>query len=110
VTALPGLSRNVASAQLFYDDGTFSGNLTGTYRSKFVSDSQIAVTNQLVYFDSETTYDLQTAYKVTKNVSVLFQILNLTNTPTRTYFGIPSNTGTLQWFGRTFYAGVNLSL
>jgi iron complex outermembrane recepter protein len=110
VTALPGLSRNVASAQVFYDDGRFSGNITGTYRSKFVSDSQIAVTNQLVYFDSETTYDLQTAYKVTQNVSLLFQVLNLTNTPTRTYFGIPSNTGTLQWFGRTFYAGVNLSL
>ena len=110
VTALPGLSRNVASGEVFYDDGRFSGNITGTYRSKFVSDSQIAVTNQLVYFDSETTYDLQTAYKVTQNVSVLFQVLNLTNTPTRTYFGIPANTGTLQWFGRTFYVGANLSL
>jgi iron complex outermembrane receptor protein len=110
LTALPGLSRNVASAQVFYDDGKFSGNITGTYRSKFVSDSQVAVTNQLVYFDSETTYDLQTAYKLTQNVSLLFQVLNLTNTPTRTYFGIPSNTGTLQYFGRTFYAGFNLSL
>ncbi|HUB91878.1 MAG TPA: TonB-dependent receptor [Dyella sp.] len=110
VQALPGLSRNVASAQIFFDNGLFSANLTGNYRSKFVSDSQIAVTNQIVYFAPEMVWDLQTAYNVTKNVSVLFQVLNLTNQPTRTYFGNPSETGTIQYFGRTLYAGFNLKI
>jgi iron complex outermembrane recepter protein len=107
---LPGLSRNVASAQVFYDNGTFSANITGNYRSKFVSDSQIAVTNQIVYFAPETVWDMQSAYNLTKNVSLLFQILNITNQPTRTYFGNPSETGTIQYFGRTFYAGFNLKI
>jgi len=110
VQALPGLSRNVASASIFYDDGKFSANLTGNYRSKFVSDSQIAVTNQIVYFAPETVYDIQSAYNITKNISILFQVLNITNQPTRTYFGLPSETGTIQYFGRTFYTGFNLKL
>jgi iron complex outermembrane recepter protein len=110
LSAFPGLSRNVASAQIFYDDGKFSGNITDTYRSKWVSDSQLAVNAEFVYYAAENEIDLQTAYKVSKNVSVLFQILNLNNMPSRTYFGVPSNTGTIQYFGRTFYAGVNLSL
>ncbi|WP_158543362.1 TonB-dependent receptor [Dyella psychrodurans] len=108
--SLPGLSRNVASAQIFYDNGTFSANITGNYRSKFVSDSQIAVTNQIVYFAPETVYDFQSAYNITKNVSILFQILNITNQPTRTYFGNQSETGTIQYFGRTFYGGFNLKI
>lgn len=107
---LPGLSRNVASAQIFYDDGRLSGNLTGNYRSKFVSNSQVAVNNQIAYFAAETTYDIQLAYKITKHVSWLAQMLNITNAPTRTYFGLPQQTGTIQYFGRTLYAGVNVSL
>lgn len=107
---LPGLSRKVASGAIFFDNGTFSSNLTVNYRSKFVSDTQIAVTNQYVFFAPETVWDFQSAYNVTKNLSVLFQILNLSNAPTRTYFGNPSETGTVQYFGRTLYAGVNFKL
>lgn len=102
---LPGLSRRVASASLFYDNGSFSANLTGNYRSSFVSDSQIAVSNQIVYFAPEMVWDLQTDYNVNKNVTMEFQVLNLNNQPTRTYFGNPQETGTIQYFGRTFYGG-----
>ena len=108
--SLPGLSRIVASGAVYYDYGPFSTNVTVTHRSPWVSDSQVAVTNQLVYFNSETEIDFQSAYKINKNVSLLFQILNVNNAPTRTYFGNPSETGTIQYFGRTIYAGFNLSL
>ena len=107
---LPGLSRIVASGALFYDYGPFSTNVTVTHRSPWVSDSQIAVTNQLVYFNDETEVDFQSSYKINKDMSLLFQILNVNNQPTRTYFGNPSETGTIQYFGRTIYAGFNLTL
>ncbi len=108
---LPGLSRRVASAALFYDYGPFSARLSANYRSSFVSDTQIAVTNQWVTFMPETVYDFQTSYAITKNLSVLYQMLNLSNQPTRTYFGSnPSVTGTIQYFGRTSYLGINLRL
>jgi hypothetical protein len=38
-------------------------------------------------------------------------MLNLSNAPTRTYFGgNPQQTGTIQYFGRTSYLGLNLKL
>jgi phosphoribosylformimino-5-aminoimidazole carboxamide ribotide isomerase len=108
---LPGLSRRVASAALFYDNGTFSARLSGNYRSSFLSNTQIAVTNQLVTFAAETVYDFQASYNITKQVSVVYQMLNLTNEPTRTYFGGDSQqTGTIQYFGRTSYLGFELKL
>ncbi|OOG45642.1 TonB-dependent receptor [Rhodanobacter sp. C01] len=105
---LPGLSKKSATAALFYDNGTFSAQLSGTYRSSFVSDSQMSVNNQIVYFGPETVFNFQTAYNFTKNFSLLVQFLNLTNQPTRTYFGNTQQTGTIQYFGRTTYLGFNL--
>lgn len=106
--SLPGYSRKVASAALFYDLGPFSARLSGNYRSSFVSNSQIAVTNQVIYFAPETVFDFQASYKVNNDFSLVYQMLNLTNQPTRTYFGNPQETGTIQYFGRTSYFGFNL--
>ena len=108
---LPGLSRRVASAALFYDNGTFSARLSANYRSSFLSDTQIAVNNQLVTFAAETVYDFQASYNITSQLSVVYQMLNLSNEPTRTYFGgNPQQTGTIQYFGRTSYLGFNFKL
>jgi iron complex outermembrane recepter protein len=108
---LPGLSRRVASAAVFYDNGTFSARLSANYRSSFLSNTQIAVTNQLVTFASETVYDFQASYNITKQLSLVYQMLNLSNQPTRTYFGgNPQQTGTIQYFGRTNYLGFDLKL
>jgi len=107
---LPGYSRKVASAALFYDNGPFSTRVSGNYRSSFVSDSQISVTNQIVFFAPETVFDFQASYKVNESVSLVYQMLNLTNQPTRTYFGNSSETGTIQYFGRTSYFGVSFSM
>lgn len=106
--ALPGLSRNVASAALFYDNGRFSTRLAANYRSPFVSSSQVSFTFQTVYFAAEKVVDYQAAYQFNKHLSGLFQVLNLTDQPTRTYFGNPTQTSTLQYFGRTLYAGVSV--
>ncbi|KLD65764.1 TonB-dependent receptor [Dyella japonica] len=108
---LPGLSKRVASAAVFYDYGPFSARLSGNYRSKFASDTQMSVTNQMVTFAAETVYDFQASYNITDQWSVVYQMLNISNQPTRTYFGSdPSQTGTIQYFGRTSYLGVNFKL
>ncbi|HEY2623386.1 MAG TPA: TonB-dependent receptor [Dyella sp.] len=108
---LPGLSKRVASVAVFYDYGPFSARVSGNYRSSFLSDSQVAVSNQLVTFAAETVYDFQASYNITSQLSVVYQMLNLSNAPTRTYFGgNPQQTGTIQYFGRTSYLGLNLKL
>ena len=108
--ALPGLSRNVASAAVFFDDGHFSTRLALNYRSPFVSASQVSFNFQTVYFAAEKVVDYQASYKFNDHLSGLFQVLNLTDQPTRTYFGNPTETSTLQYFGRTLYAGVSLQI
>ena len=108
---LPGLSKRVFSAAVFYDYGPFSARLSGNYRSKFASDTQMSVTNQMVTFAAETVYDFQASYDVSKQWRVVYQMLNISNQPTRTYFGSdPSQTGTIQYFGRTSYLGVEFKL
>jgi len=108
---LPGLSKRVASAAVFYDYGPFSARVSGNYRSSFLSDTQMAVSNQLVTFAAETVYDFQASYDITQQFKVVYQMLNLTNQPTRTYFGgNPQQTGTIQYFGRTSYLGVEFKL
>ncbi|RAO78232.1 hypothetical protein CA260_10550 [Dyella jiangningensis] len=105
---LPGLSKNVASAALFYDGDRFSTRLAANYRSPFVSAAQVSFTFQTVYFASEKVLDYQASYKFNDYLSGLFQVLNLTDQPTRTYFGNATQTSTIQYFGRTLYAGVSL--
>ena len=108
--ALPGLSKNVADAALFFDYARFSTRLAANYRSPFVSASQVSFNFQTVYFAAETVVDYQASYNFTKHLSALFQVLNLTDQPTQTYFGNPTETSTIQYFGRTYYFGLNFSL
>lgn len=108
--ALPGLSKVVADAAVFYDYGKLSVQIEGNYRSAFVSASQVSFNFQTVYFASETVVDGQLAYNFTPYLSGLLQVLNLTDQPTRTYFGNTTETSTIQYFGRTVYAGINLKL
>ena len=107
---LPGLSQRVASAAVFYDQGPFSARVSANYRSHFVSDTQMSVDNQLVVFASELVYDFQASYNINDNLKVVYQLLNASNQPTRTYFTNQQQTGTIQYFGRTNYLGLEFKL
>lgn len=106
---LPGLSDEVLSATVFYDYEDFSTRLNVRQRSAFVSE-QVAVETQLAFFDSETVIDYQASYQFTDNLQVLFQVNNLTDEPTKTYFNQQSQTGTLQFFGRQIFLGVSYAM
>lgn len=108
-TSLPGLSKNLLSSSLFWEYQGFETRISLRQRSKFVSD-QTAINSQLVNYDAESVVDYQASYQFNDNLSVLFQANNLTDEPTKTYFGNTAKTGTLQYFGRQLYLGVNYSL
>ncbi|SHG90888.1 TonB-dependent receptor [Ferrimonas marina] len=107
--ALPGLSENVATATLFYSYAGFDARVSARYRDDFVSE-QVAVNEQVVNFDGETVVDFQTSYQINDHFGVLFQVNNLTDEPTQSYFGNESRTGTLQYFGREYFLGVTYAL
>jgi len=107
---LPGLSTHVANPTIFYEKSGFGTRLSARYRSSFVA-PQIGLDEQIVTNASETVFDAQASYKFSESnalngLTLLAQANNLTDEPTRSFFGVPSQTGTIQRFGRTFFLGV----
>ena len=106
---LPGLSNNVVSATLFYSYEGFETRVSARFRDEFVSE-QVAINEQVVNFDAETVIDYQASYQVNDGLGLLFQVNNLTDEPTKSYFGNQNKTGTLQYFGREFYLGFTYAM
>lgn len=108
IQSLPGLSENVLQATLFWQYQGFESRLNARYRDEFVSE-QWGVNEQVVNFDDELVMDLQASYQLTEAFNVLFQVNNLTDEPTQSYFGTPEFSGTTQFFGRQYFLGATYS-
>ncbi len=108
---LEGLSPRVYSATLFYDyDEKFNARISARYREAYLS-RQIAIgSDQSAYFNEETIYSAQMSYNFTDNLQAVVSMDNLTDEPNISYFGDTSRTGTIQYFGRTLYFGVNYKM
>ena len=106
---LPGLSEQVASVTLFWEYEGFESRVSTRYRNPFVS-KQVGVNEQTVNYDGETVVDFQASYAINDNLSVLFQANNVTDAPTKSYFGDESLTGTIQYFGTQYFLGMTYSL
>ena len=106
---LPGLSEDVLNTTLFYTLDGFDTRVSMRYRSGYVSE-QVAVESQLAFFDAETVVDYQASYALDNGLKFLFQINNLTDEPSKTYFGEEHQTGTIQYFGRQYFLGLTYSL
>ena len=106
---LPGLSENVATLTVFWEYEGFETRLSSRYRDAFVS-QQVAVNDQVVNFDDELVIDYQASYEISENWSVLFQVNNLTDEPTKSYFASEEQTGTIQYFGTQYYLGMTYQL
>jgi iron complex outermembrane recepter protein len=103
-TTFEGLSQDVFTGTIFWNYQGFDARVSARYRSPFVS-SQVGIDEQITNFDSETVIDMQTSYDINDNFKLLFQVNNLTDEPTKSYFGDKAQTGTIQFFGRQFYLG-----
>lgn len=110
-TALPGLSKHVGNATLYYSKRGFEARIAYRYRSNYAT--ELGDTDRLLYTRSEGVLDFQTSYKFQngplRNVELLFQANNLTDEPFETYYGDPRLQGRYERFGRRFLAGVSYS-
>ncbi|MBD8471042.1 TonB-dependent receptor [Sphingomonas sp. CFBP 8765] len=109
--SLPGLSKIVSNPTLFYEKNGFQTRVSMRYRSKFVA-PQFGLSEQIVTNAAETVFDAQMSYEFPQGsplagMTLLAQANNLTDQPTRSYFGQTAQTGTLQYFGRQFYLGAS---
>lgn len=103
---LKGLSPNVYTVTGFWEYEGFETRLSTRFRDDFLSD-QSALANQEIRYDAETVMDYQASYQVNENFGLLFQVNNLLDEPTKSYWGDTALTGTIQFFGRQYYLGAN---
>lgn len=108
----PFLSRRVWSGTVYYDgpDEKFSARINARYRSPYVGE-QIAIgQDEQALFEEELIVSAQASYNINENLQIFISGDNLTDEPNRTYFGSRERTGTLQYFGKTYYLGFNYNL
>ncbi|MBL4576778.1 MAG: TonB-dependent receptor [Opitutaceae bacterium] len=108
---LEGLSNRVFSGTIFYDyDEKLNARVSVRHRGPYLS-RQIAIgSEQSAYFNEETIYSAQMSYNFSDNLQAVVSVDNLTDEPNISYFGDTNRTGTIQYFGRTIYFGVNYNL
>lgn len=106
---MPGLSPSNFSATLFYDYEGFSTRINYRYREAFVA-NQVAVETQEVFYADESVVDYQASYEFENGLELVLQVNNLTDEPSKTYFGTELQTGSIQYFGRQYFLGVNYKM
>ena len=107
-----GLSKHVFNPTVFYDKNGFAARVGVRYRSGFVA-SHFGFDEQITGNAPETVVDAQLSYAfpdtgALKGLTIYLQGNNLTDAPTRSYYGSEAQTDTLQHFGRVFYFGASM--
>lgn len=108
--AFPNLSRHVLNLIGYYDDGTFDTRIAYNWRSRYAGlgdgpnglqflkiDEYIAPSGQL---------DGSAHYKITENISLSFEVLNITKARFLRYSGIKERVTDFRSAERTFAFGV----
>lgn len=108
---LEGLSERVWTATVFYDyDDIFEVRVNARYRDDYLS-QQIAIGEvQSAFFKEETIWSAQASYNYNENLQFFASVDNITDEENVSFFGSESRTGTIQFFGRTVYFGLNYNL
>ena len=109
---LPGLSKTVWSAMLYYEKHGFAARVATRYRSDYIGEiTDFAGDRALEYVRHEMITDFQTSYEFqegpAKGLMVMFQVNNLTNTPFIDYAQTVTQTRDYETFGRDFFFGLN---
>jgi iron complex outermembrane receptor protein len=103
---LPGLSRQVTNARLYYEAHGFQASIAARHRSDFLGKiSDFQDNEQLTFIKGSTTVDLQAGYEFgsyLKGLSLVATVQNWTNAPFVRYAADPKNEVERIKFGRVY--------
>lgn len=107
--ALPGLSRHVLNAVLYYNKRGFEARVGYRYRSSYAT--ELGDTDRILYTAPEGVVDFQMSYTIQpgsrlSGLQILFQANNLTNEPFETYYGDRRIQGRYETYGARLLFGV----
>ncbi|MDP4486790.1 TonB-dependent receptor [Pseudoalteromonas piscicida] len=106
---LPGLSKNVWSATVFWNIDSFTTHLNIRYRDEYVYEGASPGGSSLAWADEYTVVDWQASYNFENGLEAVLQVNNLTDEPNTTNYGTALATGEYKEFGRQYYLGFNYS-
>lgn len=102
---IPGNSKHSLNATGYFENDWLSARLSYNYRSKwFIDIDRASPLNQA----STDTLDASLNIKITDNIALTGDAVNLTNTKIRQYSGTATRFRSLYDNGRIFYAGVRV--
>lgn len=101
-------SDKVASAQLSYERGGFSGRVAYTYRSAYL-DTVGSEASEDLYVDDFQQWDARVAYKINDRASISLEASNLNDEPQRFFVGRRDRIAENERYGYSLRAGVQLT-
>lgn len=109
---LLGLSTHAANATLYYDDSRFSLRGSLNWRSAFINQPDANQTGNLFSYDQPPPrLDMSSSYKITRNIQVTAEALNVTNAYVNTLVDVDARRPQVYGrVGRTFFLGVRFTL
>ncbi len=104
---IPGFSDSVFFGQLYYGIGDFDASVQYKYRSEYFQPYTSNGT-RLRYVGDTGVWEARASYKITDNVSVGIQAINLFDEPKEQYFFTNDNLGEVNSYGPRIFAGVKV--
>jgi iron complex outermembrane receptor protein len=107
---LLNLSPKSWNATLYYDDSRFSARVSASHRQTFLTRVPGQNNNDVEGKNSSTNVDASISYRVTKDIQVTLEGVNLTNEPNDQFISRARNSPVVYSVtGREFLAGVRVS-
>ncbi|HEY0686450.1 MAG TPA: TonB-dependent receptor [Steroidobacter sp.] len=112
---LPGLSKTVWNATVYYENAGFSARVATRSRSEYIGEvTNFANDRAFKYVKGDQITDAQLGYEfgpgVLQGLSILLQVNNLTNEPYIAYSVIETRQQDFQQYGRQYLLGINYRL
>ena len=102
---LPGFSENVFSGQLYYQIGDLDTSLIYKYRSEYFQ-PYTGNGTRLRYVGDVGVWEAKASYRVTDNVRLSLEAINLFDEPKKQYFFTRDNLGEMNSYGPRVFLGL----
>ena len=100
-----GLSRDVVSAQLYWSGSAFDAQVIFKHRSQYFQQF-IDTPGRIRFVDDNSVVELRASYRVTDNIKLTFEALNITDEPRTDFRGVEGNIHQVLSYGPRYFFGV----
>ena len=102
---IPGFSEQTFSGQVYYEKGPFDGSIIYKYRSEYFQPYTSNGT-RLRYVGDVGVWEARASYRLTDNVRLSMEAINLFDAPKEQYFFTTDNLGEANYYGPRIFFGV----